>query len=386
VDLRLYFHPVNFELLAENQKYGRHSMGHWIGKDTGSFALSKRGEIKVALIGVPEESGTSNKGCSKAPAAIREQLYRLSNLESLRGVVDLGDLKPGKTVRDTWFALRDVVEYLSDSGITTVVTGGGQDLSVGIARAFRGKSDFVLSVADARVDVKTGRQVTGSSNFISRILREHPHLYHLQMIGIQGHLVPPAILAWLREQTFDYLPLGRIRDDFQSPEPLLRNTSFLSFDISAVRQSDAMGQQKAEPTGFFGEEACRIARFAGLSPRLSVFGLFEVNPTLDSRGTTSALAARMIWYFLEAFAQRRSEDPSRDKEPFIKYFVELEKHGEPVLFYHHPPTNRWWIEISAEEGAGTIAPCSENDYKMAVKQEIPDIWWKFALKTDRLSK
>jgi hypothetical protein len=267
-----------------------------------------------------------------------------------------------------------------------VLIGGGQDLGVGISRAFKAKRDFVLSVVDARVDVKTGRQVSDASNFLSRIIRENPEFYHLQMIATQSHLVPPAVLKYLRGMTFETLPLGKLRDDFSALEPLLRHTSFLSFDISAVRHADAPGHFHPSPNGLFGEEACQVARYAGLSPRLSVFGLFEVNPLADVAGCTTGLAAQMIWYFLEAFAHRRREDPSTDKAAFTKYFVEMEEHGEPVVFYHHPPTNRWWIEIFVEEGDSLIVPCLESDYKTAVQQEIPDVWWKYARKSDRLSK
>lgn len=386
MDLNLYFNPVNPDLFSKGSGIGRHTLGYTIGKETGKTADFSGRDVKVALVGVPDETGTSNKGCSGAPAAIREQLYRLASLENLRQIIDLGDLKPGRSPRDLFFALRDVTEYLTDEGITMVLIGGGQDLSAGISRAFKANRDFVLSVVDARVDVKTGRQVSDASNFLSRIIRENPDLYHIQMIALQSHLIPPAVAEYLRRLTFETLHLGILRDDFSALEPMLRHTSFLSFDISAVRQADAPGHIHPSPNGLFGEEACQVARYAGLSPRLSVFGLFEVNPLADASGTTAGLAAQMIWYFLEAFTHRRSEDPLTDKAPLTKYFVEMELHGEPVVFYHHPPTNRWWIEIFGEEGDSRIVPCRESDYKTAVQQEIPDVWWKYARKSDRLSK
>jgi len=386
VDLNLYFDPVDFAHFEGGAGFSRHTLGHAIRKETLKLKGWSKGDIKVALMGVPVETGTTDRGCSGAPAAIREQLYRLANLATLRGIIDLGDLKPGKSPQDRYFALRDVTEYLADSGVTAVVIGGGQDLSVGISRAFSGKRDYVLSVVDARVDVKIGRQVWDASTFISRILRENPELFQLQMIAIQSHQVPPAVLDFLRVQTFEILTLGQLRDDFSALEPLFRHTTFLSFDISSVRKSDAPGQLHPSANGLFGEEACQVARYAGLSPRLSVFGLFGVNPGADRSGTTPGLAAQMIWYFLEAFAQRRKEDPVTDKTAFTKYYVEMEQHGEPVVFYHHPPTNRWWVGIFGHEGDSLIVPCRENDYKTAVKQEIPDVWWKYARKSDRLSK
>ena len=384
MDIGLYCNPVDFKNPRDGSVYGKHTLGFQIERDTMKYPRAKKGEIRAAILGVPCESGTLNKGSREAPAAVREELYKLANLEGR--VIDLGDLKPGKTDADIQFALRDVTEYLREEGIVAIVLGGGQDLSIGISRAFSNDAEFVLTVADAAVDVKTGREVTGASNFISRIVRENPRIFHLQMMGIQSHLVPPAVLAFLRQQTYDWMTLGQLRDDFPMAEPLLRNTTFLSFDISAVRQSDAGSQYHPSPNGLFGEEACRIARYAGLSNRLKVFGLFEVNPGSDPGGSSSALAAQMVWYFLEALSHRRPEDPGTDKSPFKKYFVEMVDHGEPMVFYHHALTDRWWIEIFTGEGDSMTVPCREKDYSLAVKQEIPDIWWKYARKSERLSK
>ena len=142
--------------------------------------------------------------------------------------------------------------------------------------------DAVISVVDSRVDIARKRQVTDSSCFIDKVLREKKELYHLQMIGIQSHLVSPSVLEFLREKTFDYITLGQLRDDFPAVEPVLRNTGFLSFDISAVRQSDALGHLRHLPTGF-SAKCMPIAHYAGISNRLKTFGLFEVNPLLTNR-------------------------------------------------------------------------------------------------------
>jgi arginase family enzyme len=283
-----------------------------------------------------------------------------------------------------FFALRDVVEYLNDSGVITVILGGGQDISIGVAGSFRDDKRFVLSVVDSRADVKTGREATGSSNFISRILSDNPQLFHLQLIGIQNHLVPALILEKLHSQTFDYIRLGQIRDDFSALEPLMRNTTFLSFDMSSVRNADGGGSYHLNPNGLHGEEACRIAHYAGLSHKIRAFGLFEMNPEYDNREMTANLSAQMVWYFLEALDHRLTEDPATDPTAFIKYFVDME--GDPLVFYNHRASGRWWIEITSGEKENYLIPCLENDYLTASRKEIPDIWWKFARKTDRISK
>lgn len=380
MELSHYFEPVDFGKFRVDQKFGRHTLGYYLERDTLRVPTAGAGEVKVALVGVPHVGEGQPRGWAQAPAALRRHLYGLSHFGESTGVVDLGDLRAGKGPRDLLFALRDVTDTLTGEGITVVFLGGGQDQSIGICRTFRERPDFVLSVIDARVDVKAGREVTGPGNFLTRVLKENPSLFHLQVMGTQAPLVPPAVNRFLDDLTFDLLSLGSLRDDFSAAEPLLRHTTFLSFDLGAVKGSETGSPAGSPPNGLHSEEACRLARYAGLSPALEVFGLFGLNPANDPTGLAQALGAQIIWYFLEAMTQRRREDPRKDKSTFTRYYVEMELHGEPVVFYHHPPTNRWWIEVFNGENDSWTIPCNPGDYASAVKQELPAIWWKFARK------
>jgi formiminoglutamase len=384
MDISLYFNSVDFDRFEESEKFHRNSLGYQIRKETLKVSWVKKHVPGVVVFGVPCESVNSNKGTSRAPDEIRKHLYRFSNPEGFRGIVDLGNLKMGNSGQDIQYALRDVVEYLSDLRVVSVIIGGSQDASIGIARAFRDSGDFTLTVVDSRVNIKMGREATSSQNFISRILAEEPGLFHLQVIALQRHLVAPSTLEFLRQQTFDCIMLGTLRDEFSEAEPMLRNTTFLSFDISAVRQADARAGGQPSSSGLYGEEACRISHYAGLGNRIKVFGLFEVNPVWDPDGITADLAAQILWYFLEALGHRISADPEDGGEVFLTYHIDIE--GQSLIFYKHALTGRWWIEIASEGKKSRKIPCSEKDYFLAMKQEIPDIWWKFARKTDRFSK
>jgi formiminoglutamase len=386
MDLQLYFDPVDFEQFQSRKKFNKNSLGYCIEKSTGNIKDKGTGKATIALFGVPYENNTPNKGISKAPFEIRNHLYQLSRFETSNNIIDLGNLKPGKSDQDLYFALRDVTDYLREAGVKTIILGGGQDLSIGIARAFQTENEFTLTIADAKVDIKTEREKSDSSNFITRLLRENPSLFHLQMVGVQKHYISPVVFDFLKQNSYDFMHLGAFRDDPASIEPLLRNTHFLSFDISSIKKSDAEGHFRPPPNGFYAEEACLIARYAGLSNRLLVFGLFEVNPAFDKAGITSELAAQIVWYFIEGTMHRRKEDPSDNKDPFTRYYVEMEDQGEPMVFYHQPSTNRWWIELFPEEGKNWILACTENDYKQAIGKEIPEIYWRYVRKTTRLSK
>ena len=106
MDISLYFNPIDFELFEQAGKFHKNSLGYQVRKDTLKYLEARKGGIRVAIFGVPHETDPVNKGTSKAPDQIRKHLYRLSNLEGFRGIVDLGNLKKGKTGQDFQFALR----------------------------------------------------------------------------------------------------------------------------------------------------------------------------------------------------------------------------------------------------------------------------------------
>ena len=85
--------------------------------------------------------------------------------------------------------------------------------------------------------------------------------------------------------------------------------------------------------GLIAEEACQLARYAGLSDRVSCFGICEYNPQFDVHSQTSQLAAQMIWHFIEAYLQRRSEIPVADHRDF-KVFVVSHEDMEHTLTFH----------------------------------------------------
>ena len=90
----------------------------------------------------------------------------------------------------------------------------------------------------------------------------------------------PQIVDLLNGLNFELYRLGYIKNNMHEAEPLLRNTDFLSFDMSSVKSSSFMSNVYSTPNGFDSEEVCKIARYAGISDKISCFGIFEYNQEL----------------------------------------------------------------------------------------------------------
>ena len=165
-----------------------------------------------------------------------------------------------------------------------------------------------------------------------------------------------------------------------------RNADLFSFDISAIRQSDAPGNGNATPNGFYGEEACQIARYAGLSDKVSSAGFFEMNPDHDRNGQTAHLLAQMIWYFIDGFYNRQQDHPALVADNCIRYTVQVSDFEDGIVFYKNKLTERWWMEIKCSESVREkykrhyIVPCTADDYQTALADEIPDRWWQASQK------
>ncbi len=77
------------------------------------------------MIGVPFEDGEYSNNKLSSPDILRGNLYQLSFNEKIQ-IADLGNLKPAKSKKGIYLALRDIVEYLLALDVIPVVIGGSQ--------------------------------------------------------------------------------------------------------------------------------------------------------------------------------------------------------------------------------------------------------------------
>jgi formiminoglutamase len=378
-----YFEPVDFSLFkSEEHSLRKYAMGSAIEKAGEKLTGTAISKLDVAVFGVAFDNGLIQKKEASAPKKIRKALYRLASFDDGLKIADLGDLKPASSSKGTYLAIRDVVEYLRELKVICIILGGSQDLTLGICEAFKNERHFWLSVIDPVLDVKKGTESLSSSNYLTHLFKNIPNLFQFSLIGDQQHLTSEKL--FLKTPGWgDHLRLGLLRENLSRAELLLRNSDVLSFDIGAVKFSDAPASSHRNPNGLRGEEACKLAHYAGMSQRMSVFGLFETVAANDKIGFTSALAAEITWYFLQGVLHRKNNANAKKR---TAYKVEIEGLDHPVIFRHETETGRWWFEVQSLSGEVNEIACSEEEYKQAAKNEIPERWLRFIQKTDSLSK
>lgn len=347
------------------------------------FVLSKD-IYDVAIVGIEEgRNSPLNSGCSLSPELIRSYLYGLrSNSRSLK-VIDLGNLL-GKTLKDKYRALEEVVSILSDISLPVVLLGGSQEFTI---PAFKGlkkvHGNKTVTLVDSLVDVIPGSNDFSSQNYLKELCRigdKEP--IQLNIIALQRYLTGKNQDDFILEKKINCIRLGEIKGNgIQHIEPLLRDSDMVSFDVSAISHYEMPAQINPMPNGLTAYESCQLAWFAGMSDRMSVFSIFELNSQKDKSNNGLFLGAQIIWHFLEGLANRNHDYPFRDIESYNIYHVPLTDLDLHIRFFCNPDNDRWWVELPVK-GGKDIFSCSKKDYHMIRENQIPDKWWSYLIETD----
>jgi arginase family enzyme len=385
IDLNQYIDPVCLDKPEVEPLRGSAAFPHTVAVNTGNEPMEDPEGFAVAILGVPDDRSSSNAGAAYAPDAVRKSLYSFSRLPGRLKITDLGNFRPGTTFDDTIAGLRDVLNLLLSKKIMPVIIGGTSALMPAIDRALSaGKQKWSLVSVDSRIDFTAEKRAPDALNWMNDLIyRSGSCLSHLSAIGHQTYLTDQQVVNRFNRRHYDMMRIGEVRAAVHETEPIFRDASAALFDIGAVRQSDAPGTYLPSSNGFYGEEICLLARYAGLSDNLKLFAVTEVNPTLDNRMQTSQLAAQLIWFFLEGFSQKQFEASflgDQTSNRFTRYHVTLSDLEGEAIFIKSMITERWWIEIRDSAGAPHYLACSYEDYLMANRDQVPGRWTRALLR------
>ena len=341
-------------------------------------------EAQLAIIGVPEARNSyRNESCAMAPDEIRRQFYQLYRWKSDVRIVDLGNLVVGETVEDTYAVLADIIAYLLENSVLPIILGGSNDLAFANYRAYEKIEKVVNLVSvDSTFDLGNETQPIRSDAYLNKMILQQPnYLLNYANIGYQVYMNSPADLKMMDDLFFETYRVGTMRKDLEEVEPIVRNADMVTIDISAVRRPDAPGCPHNSANGFYGEEICQIAKYAGVSDKLTSFGIYEYDPTMDYGNQTSQLISHIIWYFVEGFLNRQQDDRFRDKEAYRQYSIAVSGALDEMVFYCSRKTGRWWVLVPIISKDKNVTrnyylPCSKRDYDLACEDRISDRWWR----------
>lgn len=332
--------------------------------------------VSIAIIGVLENRGLTSNNFEVDVTHIRKEFYSLFPGNWPTQIVDLGNVIAGNSLEDTNYVLKTAITHLIKNKIVPIVIGGSQDLTYAMYRAYDQLEQMVNVVSiDSKFDFAKEVGLPAHSYLTKMIVEEPNNLFNYSNIGYQTYFNSQEEIDLIEKLYFDAYRLGEVCNNPAVAEPVFRDADLVSLDLLSVKSSDSGNFTTFVPNGFSGKEICALSRYAGISDKVTSFGIFNH----ENSKQESILIAQIMWYFVEGFHYRSHEYPFGTKENYIKYIVTLE---DELVFYKSNITERWWIEIpfitngSNKLKKATLLPCVQEDYLAACGGEIPDRWWK----------
>ncbi|MFT5753508.1 MAG: hypothetical protein ACI9FW_000619 [Flavobacterium sp.] len=371
-----FLHPLSDDLVIDIHRVSNQSLGKKVILNTNQETPILK-EDSIAFIGVLDNRGSNSVANLEDLNEIRLQFYNLYPGNWNASIYDLGDVKAGSTVEDTYYVVKTICAELIKKRIIPIVIGGSQDITYAMYRAYDNLDQMVNLVAvDSKFDFENVEKNGTADSYLTKIIVDEPNnLFNYCNIGYQTYYNSQEEIDLIEKLYFEAYRLGEVSHNTTIAEPVFRDADIVSVDMRSVKSSDSGSKNPFVPNGFNGKEICILARYSGISDKISSFGIFNHNNSKEE----SVLISQVMWYFIEGYHYRSKEYPIGTREDFIKYIVPIE--DEELVFYKSNYSERWWIEIPFTNSSNklkrnTLLPCSNEDYILATQQEIPNRWWK----------
>ncbi|HLZ90058.1 MAG TPA: formimidoylglutamase [Puia sp.] len=362
-----FLDPISLAQLSQDQGYRDGQIGKLIDVYDETFPDVYLADI--VLVGCEEERGIGrDRREPGGPDTIREQFYQLYYWHPDIKLADVGNIRTGASLNDTYAALKTVLRELTAIGKTAVILGGSHDLTLAQYYTYSDKKHIIEATGvDALIDLDIHSR-NRSENFLMEMLTGEPnYIHHYNHIGFQSYYVHPHMLETMDKLRFDCFRLGSVKDNIEEMEPVIRNSHLFTFDISAIAHSFAPANLLS-PNGFNGEEACILMRYAGLSHNVNTVGIYGYMAGKDHDALTARQISHMLWYLIDGKSRGRREAALSDRDFFVEYrtaFAEVE-----TTFLQSKKTQRWWMQLPDNK----YIACSYKDYLLASSNEIPERW------------
>lgn len=363
LDLTLFFQPM---VPSDFEPYALGSKVIFNPQNTHDF---QQGALCIFSVG------------AEVNGSFREGLYALSPPENLNvQIYDLGHLSQGATAKDTDYAIQSIVSELIKMSCIPVLIGAEMSLLLPIATGFEITEQLInICAIDEQINLVIPEEEMENLDYLSSLLLRRPcFLFNHSTIGVQPNRNNPQVIGLYEKLFFDVCRLGTINSDYKVAEPLIRNADILAVNLNALKAAER--QLSGEnPNGLTTEQLCQMAKYSGVSDKLSCFGIF--NGKLDN-GNEAQIIAHVLWYFIDGVQNRMGDFPVGSKKDYLRFSVVLDNEDQSLVFYKSNKSDRWWMEVPYPPNENSkfdrhhMVPCDQKDYENAMNNELPDLWWR----------
>ena len=361
-----FLDPVDLPQILEDGDLKEGQFGKSIDMFQDAFPDLTHADIIIASC--DELRGDGQLGSASAETdAVRKELYSLYSWHEQIKLADIGKIKIGMHVSDTYAAIKTVAKEIIQQNKVFLLIGGSHDLSLAVYEAYREMNKIIeVTGVDAYIDLSLDNPVR-SKNFLMELLTGDPNfIRHYNHMGFQSYYIHPHMLETMDKLRFDCYRLGKVKENIEEMEPSFRSSDMAMFDVAAL--GAATFWDGSSPNGFNGEEACTLMRYAGMSDRLKALGIYGYDKKRDPQLNLAKQISQMIWYYIDGVQYGRTEANLNEQEMFIECHLEFA--AIETTFLKSRKTGRWWMKMPD----GKYVPCTESDFNAAGNNELPERW------------
>ena len=373
-----FFIPVSIDVLTDEFS-AKGTLGAFVNKHTEEFGFPDLKGVNLAFLDVREgRVAVGNSDTAIGADEVRKEFYKLYCGNWNVSIVDLGSILQGETVSDTYYAVQETISFLVKENVLPIVIGGGIDLVYANYRAYDKLDQTVnLSVASHKFNFGDLEDSLNSNSYLSKIILEQPNnLFNYSNLGYQTYYNSQEEISLIDSLNLEAYRLGVLKD-MSIVEPIMRDADIVAIDLGVIRANEAPANANVNPNGLYGDDICALSRYAGISDKVTSFGIYEFNKIYDINNRTSKLISQIIWYFVEGYSLRSNDYPFGSKDHYLKYFVPFEENM--ITFYQSDKSLRWWmqVDVSVQDkySRHVLIPCSYEDYLNATEQRMPERWF-----------
>ncbi|MCQ0092177.1 agmatinase [Roseovarius sp. M141] len=275
------------------------------------------GDVDVGLIGVPWDSGTSNRpGARHGPRQVRDASTMMRAQNGATGIrpfealncADLGDVPPNPVdLDDSMTRITDFYIATLDAGITPLTAGGDHLSTLPILRAVAARRPVGLIQFDSHTDLTDsyfgGQKYTHGTPFRRAIEEGLIDPRRMVQIGIRGTMYDTEDRDFADANGIRLIPVEEFHA--RGPANVMAEArqiagsgpTYITYDIDFVDPAFAPGTGTPEVGGPNSHQALEVVR--GLAG-LDIVGadMVEVSPPFDASGGTALLGATILFELL----------------------------------------------------------------------------------------
>lgn len=191
----------------------------------------------------------------------------------------------------------------------------------------------------------------------------------INSLSEQIHLLPA------KSETPFSLRLGNLRQNISAARNYLADSTFVFFNINALKKADAPAQYGHNPSGLNSEEANQLAYMAGQSHKnkyMVIYGFEDLEYEKDK--ITLDCILQVLWYYHYG-ATMKSQPWPVPQDRAQDFTIDSPMSSGSLVFRKDTFTNTWFnkipFEVSSDQAKHQWIISSHQEYLAAANDDLP---------------